>query len=473
MKLNELTIKEAHVGLEQGDFSALELARACLDAIKEKNGELHAFLEVFDDVEAQAEEVDRNSAAGEKVGPLTGIPLAIKDNILIQGKTCSAASKILQNYVAAYNATVVKRLKEAGAIFLGRTNMDEFAMGSSCENSAFGPTKNPHDTSRVPGGSSGGSAAAVASHLCLGALGSDTGGSVREPAAFCGVVGLKPTYGRVSRYGLIAMASSLDQIGPLTKTVEDSAMLFGVLAGKDENDATTEAVGDPFIFDAGVTSLKGVRIGVPKEYFVSGMDPEIERAVRGKISALEGRGATIHEVRLPHAEHGLACYYILMPSEVSSNLARFDGMRYGYSAAADTLLNTYVESRHHGFGPEPKRRILLGTYALSSGYYDAYYKKSVKLRGLIARDFDTAFLDVDCLVTPTTPSVAFKLGEKISDPLTMYLSDIYTVSANLASIPAISVPCGKVDGMPVGLQIMGKRFDEGVILKVARIVEMG
>ncbi|MFH1193540.1 MAG: Asp-tRNA(Asn)/Glu-tRNA(Gln) amidotransferase subunit GatA [bacterium] len=468
MNLNELTIEEAHRGLKNGDFSDKDLVNDCLTAIKQKNGEINAFLSVFEkEALASAKQVDEKIAAGIEIGELEGIPLAIKDNILIQGKKCTAGSKILENYTASYNATVIEQLKNEGVIFLGKTNMDEFAMGSSTETSYFGPTKNPVNTKLVPGGSSGGSAAAVAAGMCLGALGSDTGGSIRQPASLCGVVGLKPSYGRVSRYGLMAMASSLDQIGPFAKTVGDAEILYRALAGKDAKDSTSVDMQSesPENFD-----FSKLKIGLPKEYFSSNLDHEIKELIEEKANVLKGLGAKIVEVSLPHTEYGLAVYYVIMPCEVSSNLARYDGIRYGYSAreTAENLLDVYQKSRAGGFGDEVRRRVMIGSYALSSGYYDAYYKKAAAVRAIIKREFENVFSQVDCLLTPTSPSVAWPLGEKMNDPLKMYLADIYTVSANIAGIPAISIPAGQVNGLPVGAQLMGKMFDENKIFKIAK-----
>ena len=469
MKLNELTIKQAHKGLEKKDFSAVDLINDCITAIEEKNADLNAYLAVFKERAIRdAKSVDVKIAQKEGIGVLEGIPLAIKDNILIQDTKCTGGSKILENYISAYDATVIKKLREAGGIFLGKTNMDEFACGSSTENSAYGPTKNPHDLKKVPGGSSGGSAAALSADMCLGAFGSDTGGSVRQPASLCGNIGFKPSYGRVSRYGLMAMASSFDQISPFAKSVEDAEILYKAVAGKDKYDSTT--VDKPLGLDEKI-DLKKLRVGLPKEYY-KGLGGNIKDKIKEKVNILKGLGAEIKEVSLPHTDYALAVYYIIMPSELSSNLARFDGVRYGYSAykksSVKNLLETYMESRAIGFGKEIKRRIMIGTYALSSGYYDAYYKKSTAVRAVIKQDFDKVFNEVDCLITPTSPSVAWNLGEKIDDPLKMYLSDIYTVSANVAGIPAISIPCGDIDGLPIGLQIIGKQFDENTVLRTAK-----
>lgn len=471
MKLNELTILQAHKGLNSKDFKAEELVRDCIGAIEEKDKEINAFITVFkDEAILQAKEIDEKIAQGQEIGILEGIPLAIKDNILVQGKKCTAGSKILENYAAAYDATIVSRLKKQGAIIIGKTNLDEFAMGSSTESSGFGPTKNPLNTKMVPGGSSGGSAAALAANMCLGAYGSDTGGSVRQPAALCGLVGFKPSYGRVSRYGLMAMASSFDQISPFGKTVEDAKLLYEAIAGEDLQDSTT--IKKSLNLEDKVDFSK-LRIGIPKEYF-AGLGGNIKDRIDEKVGILKGLGAQIKEVSLPHTEYALPVYYVIMPCEVSSNLARFDGIRYGYSAYKDpdnptlNLLDIYTKSRAKGFGKEVKRRIMIGTYALSTGYYDAYYKKATAVRAKIKQEFDEVFKEVDCLITPTSPTPAWQLGDKIDDPLKMYLSDIYTVSANVAGIPAISVPTGELDGLPIGLQVMGQQFDENTVLEVGK-----
>ncbi len=466
MKDISYTIKDVRAGLAAKEFTAQEIFDHYTAKIRRDNDALNAYLSVLDH-DALRDVPDD--------GVLGGVPCAIKDNILIEGTIATAASKILKEYVSAYDATVIQKLRRAGASFLGKTNMDEFAMGSSTENSAFGPTKNPNDPTRVPGGSSGGSAAAVAADLAVFALGSDTGGSVRQPASFCGVVGLKPTYGRVSRHGLMAMTSSVDQIGPITKTVEDAASVLNIIAGHDRFDATTAPQDVPDFTHDLDRGVQGLRIGISSEFFGRGLDDEVEKRVRAAIEKLERAGARVVDVSLPHVAYALATYYIVVPCEVSANLARFDGIRYGHSSThAESLLEVYTKSREEGFGPEPKRRIMLGTYALSAGYYDAYYLKAQKVRALIKKDFDDVFTKVDILVGPTTPSVAFKLGEKTSDPLAMYLEDIYTVPANLAGLPAISVPCGKghISNMPVGLHIIGKQFDEITVLRTARAVEM-
>jgi aspartyl-tRNA(Asn)/glutamyl-tRNA(Gln) amidotransferase subunit A len=439
----------------------------------ERGKSLNAFLAVVPEKSLeQARGVDKKLAAGS-AGPLAGMVVSIKDVIAMEGEKVTCGSRMLENFVSLYDATVVKKLKDADAIIIGKTNMDEFAMGSSTENSAFGRVKHPLDESRVPGGSSGGSAVAVKAGMSTASLGSDTGGSIRQPASFCGVVGLKPTYGRVSRYGLVAFASSFDQIGPFSLTVKDSAYVLTVIAGHDENDSTssTEPVPD---FVASLTkNVKGLRVGVPQEYFSSSLDAEIRSAIESKIDLLRKNGATIESISLPHTEYTIATYYILATAEASSNLARYDGARYGYRVkGAKDLLEMYTKSRSEGFGGEVKRRIMLGTYVLSAGYYDAYYRKGQKVRRLIKEDFDKAFREVDCLITPTAPSTAFNAGEKADDPLQMYLSDIFTTSANLAGIPGISIPCGKdKQDFPIGLQILGKQFDEATILRVADFLE--
>src|SRR3990167_11521732 len=459
------TIKDISEGLAKKEFSAEEILSHYSNKIGLENKKLNAYLSTLD---------FQNSKFKIQNSSLAGVPAAIKDNMLIDGTVATAGSKILENYTSAYDATVIDKLKKAGVQFLGKTNMDEFAMGSSVENSAFGQTKNPHDLERVPGGSSGGSAAAVAADLCVFALGSDTGGSVRQPASLCGVVGLKPTYGRVSRHGLIAMASSLDQIGPITKNVYDAALVLGIIAGTDKFDSTTVPREVPDFTKNLDKNIKGLKVGVPKEFFGEGLDKEVKEKIEETISKLKNLGAEIIEISLPNFEYALATYYIIVPSEVSSNLARFDGIRYGNSSKdAKTLLNTYLESRSEGFGAEPKRRIMLGTYALSSGYYDAYYLKAQKVRALIKKDFDDAFQKVDVIVGPTAPHTAFKLGEKISDPLSLYMEDIYTVPVNLTGLPGISIPCGNgtISGMPIGFQIIGRSFDEETVLRVSYQLE--
>ncbi len=474
MTANSFTASDMADHVRRGEMTAEAATMACLEKIRSSEPEIHAFNETFDDhALEQARAIDQRIAAGENPGRFAGVPIAIKDNLLIRGEHCTCSSKILENYVGTYDATVIKRLRDSGAIFIGHTNLDEFAMGSSTENSAFHTTKNPWDLSRIPGGSSGGSAAAVAARMAPVSLGSDTGGSIRQPAALCGVLGLKPTYGRVSRFGLVAFASSLDQIGPFSTTAKDAALLLQVIAGQDDQDSTSVAENVPDYVAGLGRSLKGLRIGLPKEYFIGGLDPEVEKAVREAVKALESLGAVVKDISLPHTDYCLAVYYILAPSEASSNLSRFDGVRYGYSAReSGNLMALYERSRGEGFGPEVKRRIMLGTYALSSGYYDAYYAKAQKVRTLIKEDFDKAFQDVDIIATPTTPTAAFKPGEKVSDPLQMYLSDIFTISCNLAGLPGLSMPCGFTkDRLPIGLQLLGKPFDEATLLSVAHAYE--
>jgi aspartyl-tRNA(Asn)/glutamyl-tRNA(Gln) amidotransferase subunit A len=451
-----------------GATTVERLTEHCLSVIEQQR-HLNAFLTVLrDDAVEQARAVDRRLAEG-RAGALAGMIVAVKDNICVKGHVVSCASRMLQNFVSLYDATVITRLREHDAIIIGKTNLDEFAMGSSTENSAFGPVLNPFDERRVPGGSSGGSAVAVAAGMAHTALGSDTGGSIRQPAAFCGVVGVKPTYGRVSRYGLVALASSFDQIGPFAHTVADAACVLQVIAGHDPMDSTSAAVPVPDYASFLTRDVKGLKIGLPKEVFGEGLHDDVREAIERSCDRLREGGADIVEVQLPHAAYNVATYYILMTAEASSNLARYDGARYGYRAAGvRDLTEMYVRSRSEGFGAEVKRRIMLGTYVLSAGYYEAYYRKAQKVRRLIQDDFLNAFRAVDCLVMPTAPTTAFPLGEKVDDPLAMYLSDIYTVSANLAGIPAISIPCGRDrNGMPIGVQVLGKQFDEGMILRVA------
>ena len=470
----ELTAHELHDALKKKSVSAKELVHAFSARIESVEKEVRAYNTLTQkEALAQAERIDQMIARGEAIGPLAGVPIALKDNLCTEGIRTTCSSKILDGYRPPYDATVVSRLKEAGALFLGKTNMDEFAMGSSTENSAFEKTKNPWDLSRIPGGSSGGSAAAVAASEAAAALGSDTGGSIRQPAACCGVVGLKPTYGRVSRYGLVAFASSLDQIGTLTKDVTDTAALMNVIGGYDPSDSTSADLPMPDLTRALTREVRGVRLGVPKEYFIEGMDPEVEASVTQAIETLRKRGAEVKEISLPHTEYAVAVYYLLATAEASSNLARYDGVRYGYrTPEARDLLEMYMKTRAEGFGPEVKRRIMLGTYALSAGYYDAYYKKAQQVRTLIKRDFDDALKSVDVIVTPTAPTPAFRFGEKTADPLQMYLSDIFTISVNLAGIPAISLPCGfSKGGLPIGLQILGRAFDEEGVLRVAHAYE--
>lgn len=514
MGLNNLTIKKFHEGLLSREFSAFEITKAFFDYIKEKDSQINAYLYLTkDSALSQAEQVDVDLAKGKELGILAGVPLAIKDNILIEGMPATAASKILENYTASYDATVIKKLKEAGAVFLGKTNLDEFAMGSSTENSAFKITRNPYDLERVPGGSSGGSAAAVASDMTVAALGSDTGGSIRQPAGFCGVVGLKPTYGAVSRYGLIAMASSLDQIGLITKTVEDAAILFKEISGKDELDATSVdfRYNDEEFLNPKLENIRKLKIGIPKEYFVECLDRNVASAIEEAIKNLKSLKIEFKEISLPHTKYALSCYYIIMPAEISANLARFDGIRYSRTITDHTRINTdsprksasspqksalrdiYFKQRGEGFGEEVKRRIILGTFVLSYGYYDAYYVKAQKVRRLIKEDFDKAFNEVDVILTPVSPTPAFKIGEKTDDPLSMYLSDIFTIPVNLAGLPAISIPITRTNtdytridtdsqyksassqrksaSLPIGFQLIGKPFHEADILGIGQYYE--
>jgi len=468
VNLINLTIKQAHDGLKKKEFSSKELTLAYLEQIKKTNKDINAFLSVFEDSAIlQAERADEKIASGN-FSELTGIPYAVKDAILVEGEKCTAASKILENYVSPYDATVIKKLEEQQSVILGKTNTDEFTMGASTENSAFGVTKNPHDKTRVAGGSSGGSAAAVAAGEACFSLGSDTGGSIRLPASFCGVVGLNPTYGSVSRYGLIAHASSLDQIGPMAKNVEDVKIVFKAISGKDPKDATSSN----YNFENSKISLKGLKIGLPKEYFAEGLDKEVEKIIRNTVEKAKEQGAEIKEISLPNTKYSIACYYIIVPSEASSNLARFDGIKYGLSnQSPKNLLDVYLKSRGEGFGEEPKRRIMVGTHSLSSGYYDAYYKKAQEVRELIRQDFIKAFEEVDLIFCPVAPFPAFKIGEKAKDPLSMYLVDIYTSSVKLVGLPALSMPAGNIKGLPVGLQIIGNHFKENKILAVAQELE--
>ena len=470
--LPDLTIHQALAGLEQGDFTAVELTQAVLARIQAVEDQIQAYLRVTaEQALAQAEEADRRRQQGERA-PLLGIPLAIKDVLVTEGVETTCGSKILQGFIPPYTATAVARLEEAGAILLGKTNTDEFAMGSSTENSAYQTTRNPWDLERVPGGSSGGSAAAVAAGEALGALGTDTGGSVRQPAALCGVVGLKPSYGRVSRYGLVAYGSSLDQIGPITQDVRDAALLLNVIAGHDPLDGTSLPEPVPDYTAALTGEVKGLRIGLPEEYFVAGIQPEVEAAVRAAVAHLESLGAEVLPISLPNTDKALPVYYLIAPAEASANLARYDGIRFGYSAGAENLFDNYRLTRGQGFGPEVKRRIMLGTYALSAGYYDAYYLKAQQVRTLIREDFQRAFQQVDVIAAPTSPTTAFRIGEKIDDPLAMILTDIFTTSANLAGICAISVPCGfDSQGLPIGLQLLGPALGEEAILRVAHAYE--
>jgi aspartyl-tRNA(Asn)/glutamyl-tRNA(Gln) amidotransferase subunit A len=463
------TVKEA---IENGSMTCEKVVERFLEAI-EKGKRLNAFLSVYSDwALEQARATDRKIEKGT-AGPLAGMVMGIKDQICIKGRRVSCSSRILEDFTSLYNATVIERLQAADAIIVGRTNMDEFGMGSSTENSAFGVALNPVDATRVPGGSSGGSAVAVAANMCASALGEDTGGSIRQPAAFCGVVGVKPTYGRVSRYGLVAYASSFDTIGPLAHTTRDCARVLQVIAGHDERDSTSAEIPVPDYVSSLTRDVKGLKIGKPREFYGEGLDDDIREAIERKLDQFRKCGAEIVDISLPHTPYHIAAYYVLTTAEASSNLARYDGARYGYrSGNARDLWEMYTKSRSEGFGPEVKRRIMLGTYVLSAGYYEAYYRKAQKVRRLIKQDFDRAFERVDCLVTPTSPTTAFKIGEKIDDPLQMYLSDVYVTCANLAGIPGISLPCG-VDrqGLPVSLQVLGKQFDEPTILRAAEFLE--
>ena len=466
------TIHEAHQLLRNKKLSSVELTKACLERIRQLEPKLHALVTVTEELALeQAKKADRLIAGGD-ANPLTGIPVVIKDNMCTKGVRTTCSSRMLENFVPPYEATVVEKLNSCGAVTVGKANLDEFAMGSSTEHSAFFTTHNPWDLSRVPGGSSGGSAVAVAADEAIYALGSDTGGSIRQPAGFCSVVGLKPTYGRVSRYGLVAFASSLDQIGPLTQDVTDCAIVLNAIAGYDNRDSTSAPYPAPDYTKSLTTDIKGLRIGVPKEYFVAGMQAEVEKALRAAIKKLEELGAKVGEVSLPHTPHTLAVYYIIAPSEASANLARYDGVKYGFSyQETDNMWEALEKTRQFGFGDEVKRRIMLGTYALSAGYYDAYYLKAQKVRTLIRREFDEAFEKYDALVTPTSPSVPFKIGEKLDDPLQMYLSDVFTIPVNIAGLPAITIPAGFADGLPIGMQLIGKPFGEEAILRTAYAYE--
>ncbi|MCU0509999.1 MAG: Asp-tRNA(Asn)/Glu-tRNA(Gln) amidotransferase subunit GatA [Anaerolineae bacterium] len=485
MTLHALTIHEAAARLQSGEITATELTQSVLDRIFTLDNAIKAYLALTPELALeQAARADRARSDARRAGaeaalsPLLGIPLAIKDVITVEGVPCTAGSRILEGYIPPYDSTVSARLARAGAVLLGKTNTDEFAMGSSTENSAYFTTRNPWDLSRVPGGSSGGSAAAVAADMCLAALGSDTGGSVRQPASLCGVVGLKPTYGRVSRYGLIAYASSLDQIGPFAKDVTDAALLLSAIAGHDPLDSTSVDVPAPHYAaalaqtGAGSRPLAGLRVGVPREYFVAGIEPDVEQAVRAAIAKLVDLGAEAREISLPHTELALPVYYLIAPAEASANLARFDGIRYGLSVDAASLWDTYRQTRGQGFGAEVKRRVMLGAYALSAGYYDAYYLKAQQVRTLIKADFDAALRDVDVIACPTSPVTAFKIGERAADPLSMYLADIFTLSLNLAGICGLSVPCGfDRQGLPVGLQLIAGAFEEERLLSAAYAYE--
>ncbi|UCG20366.1 MAG: Asp-tRNA(Asn)/Glu-tRNA(Gln) amidotransferase subunit GatA [Deltaproteobacteria bacterium] len=473
MKLYELTIHELRRLLAQGETTAAEVTASIYERIKKLEPKVAAYLSLSEEIAMEEARGWDKRGFGDKTKPLAGVPLAVKDVICTMGIRTSCGSNILANFVPPYDATVTLKLKQAGGILLGKTNMDEFAMGSSNENSAFGPTRNPWNLKYIPGGSSGGSAAAVAADECIAALGSDTGGSIRQPASHCGVVGFKPTYGRVSRYGLVAFASSLDQIGPISKDVTDAALLLQVIAGYDERDSTSVPKEVPDYTESLVQGLKGITFGIPREYFVEGLEPEVEKAVREAIKTLEELGGKAIEVSLPHTEYGVAAYYIIAPAEASSNLARYDGVKYGHrDREGKTLLEMYRRSRSEGFGAEVKRRIMLGTYVLSAGYYDAYYKKALQVRTLIREDFLEVFKKCQVLVAPVAPSAAFSLGSKVDDPLQMYLSDVFTLPASLAGIPGISVPCGFTsEGLPIGLQILAPHFEEGLALQVAYNLE--
>src|SRR3954471_8702703 len=469
--LNELTIAEAARRVRSKEISARELVQACIDRVKKVDGQLKAFMSYDEaDALAQAAAIDASPHDGR---PLLGVPIGIKDVLSVKGHPLNCSSKILGKFVSVYDATVIAKLREAGAIIFGRLNMDEFAMGSSTENSAFFTTRNPWDLERIPGGSSGGSAAAVAADECIATLGSDTGGSIRQPAALCGCVGFKPTYGRVSRYGLVAFASSLDQIGPFTKDIRDAAILLNVISGHDPMDSTSIPQTAPDYTKALDGNIKGLKLGLPKEYMVGGLDPEVKAAVSAAVENLQKQGAEIVQISLPHTEYAVATYYIIATAEASANLARFDGIRYGLRIDGADPIELYTKTRGAGFGAEVKRRVILGTYVLSSGYYDAYYLRAQKVRTLIRNDFIKAFEKVDVIATPTTPTAAFKIGEKSGDPLQMYLSDIFTISCNLAGICGISLPCGftKSPKLPIGLQLLGKPFGESTILKIAHAYE--
>ena len=468
------TLAELHAAITSGKLKAADLAASYYERIEQVNPRLNVYLSLTKErALEQAARIDIAAAKGDPLGPLAGIPVGIKDVLVVRGGTATAGSKILKGYHPPYDATAVSRLEGAGAVLLGKLNCDEFAMGSSNENSAYGPVRNPVDTSRVPGGSSGGSAAAVAANLAVATLGTDTGGSIRQPASFCGVVGVLPTYGRVSRYGLIAFASSLDRIGPFAANVRDAATMLGVIAGHDPCDATSSPAPVPDYAAESDKPVEGLRIGVPAEYFSEGLDPEVRERIESGIELLKAAGCTVKPISLPHTKYAIPTYYLVATAEASANLARFDGVRYGYrSPASDTLSAMYSHSRDEGFGAEVKRRILLGTYALSAGYYDAYYLKALKVRRLLAEDFLRLFAEVDAIVTPTAPMPAFKLGEKTGDPLAMYLADIYTVTASLAGICGVTVPCGATKaGLPVGMQVLAAHLKEGMAFRVARAVE--
>lgn len=473
MELNQLTIHELQEKIKNGETSATQITESVFDRINAVEERVHSYIRLMrDEALAAAKKADEEIKKG-KINTLTGIPIALKDIVCTKGINTTCGSRILHNFVPPYDATVVEKLRNAGAVFVGKANMDEFAMGSSTETSYFGVTRNPWDLERIPGGSSGGSATAVAADECIASIGSDTGGSIRQPAAHCGVVGLKPTYGRVSRFGLIAFASSLDQIGPFTKDVEDCALMMNVLAGYDPRESTSVPMEVPDYRQFVGRDIKGWKIGIPQEYFIEGIDPEVSAAVKKAITVVQACGGQCVDISLPHTEYCLAVYYIIAPAEACSNLARYDGVRYGHRASeVKDLLEMYKRTRREGFGAEVKRRIMIGTYALSAGYYDAYYKKASQVRALIRRDFDEAFQKCDVILTPTTPTPAFKIGEKTDTPLQMYLSDIFTISTNLAGNPGISVPCGfTAAGLPMGVQFLAGHFEEGKLIQIASAYE--
>jgi len=474
MNIKNITIKETAALIKDKKISPVELTKAFLERIETVDKDLNTYITVLSDQALKtAESAENEIMKGNYLGPLHGVPIGLKDIFVMKDVAATCGSKMLENFISPYDATVTTRIKKSGAVILGKNNMDEFAMGSSNETSFFGPVRNPWNTGKVPGGSSGGSASATAAGLCTASLGTDTGGSIRQPAALCGVTGLKPTYGRVSRYGMIAFASSLDQAGPLTRSVEDAAIILNTISGRDKLDSTSVDVPVPDFTKNLNGDIKGMKIGIPKEYFVNGMDNDVERAVLKAIQDIKSLGAEIIEISLPHTKYAISTYYIIAPCEASSNLARYDGVRYGYRAPdADSLRDLFFRSRSEGFGEEVKRRIMLGTYALSSGYYDAYYLKSQKVRTLIREDFKKAWETVDVIVAPTTPETAFNINEKTDDPIKMYLSDVLTIPCNIAGIPGLSTPCGfSSDNLPIGLQILGKSFDEDSILRVAHAYE--
>ena len=472
MELCDLSAYKLSELIKKKEISPKEVLNSVLKRIKEKEPEINAYITITEDLaRLQAEEAEKRQRKGELLSDIDGIPIAIKDNICTKGIKTTCASNILANYVPPYNATVVDRLLKAGAVIIGKTNMDEFAMGSSTETSAFGPTQNPVKKGYVPGGSSGGSAAAVACGETILALGSDTGGSIRQPASFCGVVGMKPTYGRVSRYGLVAYASSLDQIGPICKSVEDCAILLNHICGRDPKDTTSAPVSIPDFRSALNQDIKGIKVGLPREYFVEGLDSRIKDKFMEAVKVLQDAGAIVEEISLPHTKYAISTYYLIATAEASSNLARYDGVKYGIRQGSDGIIQMYENTRMLGFGREVKRRIMLGTYVLSAGYYEAYYLKALKVRTLIREDFKKGFEKVDCILTPVSPVLPFRIGERIDDPLKMYLVDVYTVSLNLSGLPGISIPCGYIDALPVGIQLIAKAFDEQTIIKLAHFYQ--